>query len=84
MSAQEWGILIGAATSALLALGPWLVMVHAKLAVIAHQIGQLGASLEKAAAAQKELWAQFAEHHARLETHDVQFAHLAERLDALE
>ena len=73
MGTQEWGILIGAATSALLALGPWLVMVHAKLAVIAHQIGQLGASLEKMAEVQQELRTRFAEHHA----------HLAERLDAL-
>jgi hypothetical protein len=84
MSAQEWGIVIGAATSALLAVGPWMVMVHAKLAVIAHQIGELSRSVEKAAAAQKELWSLLAEHEARLQTHGVQFAHVAERLRDLE
>ena len=35
MRAVEWGILLGVVTSGLLALAPWMFMVHAKLAVIA-------------------------------------------------
>jgi hypothetical protein len=80
MSVHEWGIVIGVATSALLALAPWMFMVHAKLAVIAAQIAELGEKVEKAAEANQRLWSLTAQHQARLETHDVQFAHVAERL----
>lgn len=83
MTAQEWGIVIGMAVSALLALGPWMFMVHAKLAVIAAQIVQLGEKVEKAAEANQQLWSRYAQHEARLETHDVQFAHVAQRLQEL-
>ena len=84
MTGTDWGIVIGAATSALLALGPWMFMVHAKLAVIASQIEQLSRSVEKSAAAHKELWSLCAQHEARLDTHDVRFVHLNERLQDLE
>jgi len=80
MSTTEWGIIIGVVTSALLALGPWMFMVHAKLAVIAAQIVELGEKVEEAAEANQQLWSRFAQHEVRLETHDVQFAHVAERL----
>jgi hypothetical protein len=78
VSASEWGIVIGMATSAILALGPWMFMVHAKLAVIANQIAELDEKVEHAAAANEELWALCAEHHARLEAHDVELAHFAD------
>lgn len=83
MTVEEWGIVIGVVVSALLALGPWMFMVHAKLAVIAAQMVELGEKVEKAAEANQDLWSCYAEHEARLETHDVQFAHVAERLQEL-
>ncbi|MBN2475838.1 MAG: hypothetical protein JXB62_14595 [Pirellulales bacterium] len=83
MNATEWGIIIGAVTAVLLAAGPWMFMVHAKLAVIAAQIADLGQKVEKASEAHRELWSRYAQHEARLETHDVQFAHVAERLQPL-
>ena len=41
MSSNEWGIVIGMVASALLALGPWMFMVHAKLAVLATMVDVL-------------------------------------------
>jgi len=67
-------------TSAVLALGPWMFKVHAKLAVIASQLAELSEKMEKASEASRELWLRCAQHEARLDTHDVQFAHVAERL----
>ena len=83
MSVQGWAIVVGVITSALLALGPWMFMVHAKLAVIATQIADLAEKMEKATEANQRLWSFYAQHEARLETHDVQFAHLSERLQEL-
>ena len=83
MNATEWKILIGVAMSALFALAPWMFMVHAKLAVIAAQIAELGDKVEKAADANQQLWTLCAHHDTRLETHDVQFAHIAERLEEI-
>jgi hypothetical protein len=80
MSVQEWGIVVGAVTSAVLALGPWMFKVHAKLAVIATQLTELGEKVEKATEANRQLWLQCARHETRLGTHDVQIAHVAERL----
>jgi hypothetical protein len=81
MSVQEWEIVMGVVMSAILALGPWMFMVHAKLAVIAARIVDLAEKVEKAADANRELWSLYAQHEARLETHDVQFRHIAERLE---
>ena len=83
MSVQAWGIVIGVATSALLALGPWMFMVHAKLAVIAARLADLGEKVDDSAAAHRELWLRYAQHETRLETHDVQFTHIAERLQEI-
>jgi hypothetical protein len=83
MSVQEWGIVIGVVTSALLALAPWMFMVHAKLAVIAARLAELDENVEKAHRDHQQLWSLCAQHRTRLETHDVQFAHIAERLQEL-
>ena len=83
MSVQAWGIVIGVGTSALLALGPWMFMVHAKLAVIAARLADLGEKVEKSAESHRELWSRYAQHETRLETHDVQFTHIGERLQEL-
>ncbi len=83
MTAQEWGILIGMVVSAVLALAPWMFMVHAKLAVIATQIVELDEKVEKSAEANQQLWSRYAQHEARLETHDVQFTYIVERLQEI-
>ncbi len=80
---EVWGIVAVVATSAALTVGPWMFMVHAKLAVIAAQISELDQKVEKAAEANQQLWSLCAQHGARLEIHDVQFAHVNERLQEL-
>ena len=80
MTIEEWSILVAVIMSALLALGPWMFMVHAKLAVLASQITTLCEKVDQAAEANHKLWMLYAQHEARLETHDVQIAHVGERL----
>ena len=58
-------------------------MVHAKLAVLTARIVDLAATVDKASDANRELWRLSAQHAARLETHDVQLTHLAQRFEEL-
>ena len=36
-----WGIVVGVAIAALVTLGPWMAMVHAKLSEIAEKLDEL-------------------------------------------
>ncbi len=51
MTTGEWisvsGIIVGAGCALLLAIGPWMFTVHAKLAVIATEIGALNGKVDK-------------------------------------
>jgi len=80
MSFQEWSLLVGVALSVVLALVPWMFKVHAKLAVIAARMTDLCDQVQKAAESHQKLWILYAEHEARLDTHDVELAHLEQRL----
>ena len=79
MPVEPWGTLVTMGAAALLALAPWMLMVHAKLAVIANEVEALNEKMEKAVAAQQQLWTIAARHEARLDTHAVQIAHLQEQ-----
>lgn len=83
MSVEEWGIAVGVMVSGLLAVGPWMFMVHAKLAVLATQVAMLCQKMDKAAQTQEKLWSVDARHAAKLETHDVQIAQISQRLQDL-
>ena len=80
MNAEGWAIVIAAVVSAMLALGPWMFMVHAKLAVLASQVEILCKKVDKANEAHEKLWAMYAHHEAKLETHEVQISQIVERL----
>lgn len=87
MNTSEWGIVIGMATSAVLALGPWMFMVHAKLAVVVAQMTRLTAKVDELVEADQARLPRCIRHDAaldeydrRIQTHDVQLAHVAERL----
>jgi len=83
MSVQEWGIVIGVLVSGVLALGPWMFMVHAKLAVLANQVATLCRKIERTSELHDKLWTTLARHEAKLETHDVQIAQIGQRLKDL-
>lgn len=80
MAIQDWISVIGIVVSVVLVLGPWMFKVHAKLAVIATRIVDLSEKVERLADAADRLWSLSADHEARLDTHDVELAHVAERL----
>ena len=83
MSVQQWSIVIGVMVSAVLAVGPWMFMVHAKLAVLANQVAALCRKMDEAAGKQEKLWSVHARHATKLETHDVQIAQISQRLQDL-
>ncbi len=83
MSSDEWGIVVGVVVAGLLALGPWMFMVHAKLAVLASQVETLCKKVDRANEAHEKLWTMYAHHEAKLETHEVQISQIGERLRGL-
>ncbi len=80
MTSDEWSIIVGVVVSALLALGPWMFMVHAKLAVLASQVEILCKKVDRVGEAHEKLWTMYAHHEARLETHEVRILQISERL----
>jgi hypothetical protein len=80
MSISEWSLIVGCVLSVGLAAGPWMFMVHAKLAVIASKIVDLCESMDRTSNDNRRLWEVASRHESRLDTHDVQFTHIAERL----
>lgn len=80
MSIPEWGLIVASVLSVVLAVGPWMFMVHAKLAVIASKIVDLCETIDRTNQEHRRLWEAANRHESRLDTHDVQFAHIAERL----
>jgi hypothetical protein len=80
MTTAEWNILISVVVSACLALGPWMFMVHAKLAVLANQVAELCRKMDRAAENHEKLASVHVRHATKLETHDVQIAQLSQRL----
>ncbi len=80
MSFPEWSFLAAAALSLALSAGPWMFKVHAKLAVIASKIVDLCEKLDRAEDDHRRLWEVAHRHQSRLDTHDVQLSHIAERM----
>lgn len=78
MISDELVALLCAILSAALAIGPWMFKVHAKLAVIASKSSDLCEKLERAADESRRLWEVCNRHRTRLESHEVQLAHIDE------
>jgi len=80
MTFPELSLLVGVLIPLALAMGPWMFKVHAKLAVIACKIVDLCDKIEQATDDHQRLWQVCSKHESRLDTHDVQLSHIAERL----
>jgi hypothetical protein len=80
MSFPEWSLIAASLLSIGLAVGPWMFKVHAKLAVIASKIVDLCEKMERRGEDHRRLWEIASRHESRLDTHDVQLSHIAERL----
>jgi hypothetical protein len=80
MSFPEWSFLAGSVLAVALAVGPWMFKVHAKLAVIASKIVDLCETMDRAGEEHRRLRQTCAAHQSRLDTHDVELSHIAERL----
>ncbi|HEX3725609.1 MAG TPA: hypothetical protein VHV08_05175 [Pirellulales bacterium] len=80
MSSAEWSLIVCSVLSIGLACAPWMVKVHAKLAVIASKIVDLCEKMDRVSDEHRRLWEVASRHESRLDTHDVQLSHIAERL----
>jgi hypothetical protein len=87
MSSQDWEIMIGVISAALLATGPWMLMVHAKLAVLSNQVTRLEKKVDRVVDHQDERLPWCIQHETaleeikrRLETHEAQLVQIVERL----
>ena len=87
MSAQEWEIIIGVMTAALLATGPWMFMVHAKLAVLSTQVGRMETKVDSMVDAEQKRLPQCIQHETilkelerRLEMQGLQIENLSDQL----
>ncbi|MGW8256527.1 MAG: hypothetical protein ACWGMZ_03480 [Thermoguttaceae bacterium] len=90
MSVQEWEIVVGVATAALLVTGPWMFMVHAKLAVLSTQVDRLEGKVDGMVDAEQKRLPQCIQHESslkelyrRMEMHGLQIDNLAERLQEM-
>lgn len=77
MTVQEWGIVVGVVASGLLALAPWMFMVHAKLAVLSSQMAAMDEKIDKLTDddEKRRPWCY---------QHEVKLIEIERRLDALE
>ena len=80
MTVEQWGIVIGVLMAGLLALGPWMFMVHAKLAVLATKMTSTEDKVDKLIEANQQRLPMCARHEARLDTHNVKISQICERL----
>ena len=80
MSANELLTVAGLLITLIAGIGAWMFKVHAKLAVIASKLVDMCERLETASHEHRRLWEVASRHESRLDTHDVQFSHIAERL----
>jgi hypothetical protein len=87
MSVQEWEIVVGVVTAAILSTGPWMFMVHAKLAVLSTQVGRLENKVDRMVDADQERLPQCIHHETALnelerrwEMHALQIENISDRL----
>jgi outer membrane murein-binding lipoprotein Lpp len=84
MNANEWITLLGVAVSAAVVIGPGIVSLHAKLAVVATQVAELCDKVEKLSSSHEERLRMCIDHDSRLDTQDEQIADVIERLREME
>jgi len=63
---SEWTFLTNTALPVLISVIPWMIRVHAKLAVVEHQIKELCGKLDNNAAMIRDLWSQSNELSCRI------------------
>jgi outer membrane murein-binding lipoprotein Lpp len=80
MNANEWITLIAVVISAAVVIGPGIVAVHAKLAVVASQVAELCDKVEKLSSSHEERLRMCIEHQSRLDMQEIQIADSIERL----
>lgn len=71
-----WGPLIGVACAMLLAFIPWMLMVHAKLAVLGNQMADVAGKIDKLFEREDNRLVTCAQHISRVNEHERRLASL--------
>lgn len=83
MSVAEWSIVVGVIVSALLAVLPWTLMVHAKLAVVTAKIESLEVKVDRLIDTNEHRSPLCAVHTTRLDVFESRLTAIQERLERL-
>ena len=84
MTVEQWGIVIGMIVAAVGAIAPWMLMVHAKLAVLGTQITSMESKVDKLLDDQEQRLPVCAVHEARLETLEAELEILRQQMKDME
>ena len=84
MICSDWTLYLSAAIPILLAVIPWMIRVHTKLEVVAHQMSSLCKKIDALADDNRELQRNIAILSTRLETHELAFTYLSTRVNELD
>lgn len=84
MNPNEWISLLGVAVSAVVVIGPGIVSLHARLAVLSAQVAELCDKVGKLTASHEERLRMCIDHQSRLDTQEIQLADALQRLRDME
>jgi predicted DNA-binding protein YlxM (UPF0122 family) len=80
MNLDQWEIVISVVVSAALAFAPWMLKVHARLAVLGQQMTDVEAKLDKLLADYEHRLSLCAMHQVRMDAVEKQLAELSAQL----
>jgi len=83
MITQQWTAVLGVATSALMILVPWMLMVHGRLAVLAAKMAAVEHKVDQLIEVHEKRLPQCALHEAQLRNHQTQLEQVIQRLEEL-
>jgi len=83
MTVDEWAIVVGVFSGAVLALAPWMFTVHAKLAVLTATITSLEAKVDKLINDNGVRMPMCAAHAARLDAFESELTGMHAQLEKL-
>jgi outer membrane murein-binding lipoprotein Lpp len=84
MNANEWITVIGLVISTAVVIGPGIVAVHAKLAVVASQVADLCDKVERLSSSHEERLHMCLDHQSRLDRQEDQMADILDRVRDME
>ena len=84
MTYSDWSLCLSVAMPVLLAVVPWMIRIHTKLEVVAHNVTNLCQKIDSLAGDNRDVQRNLAALTTRLETHELSITYLTDRVNELE